>query len=248
MSNKHDANLRKRPVINFQIGLIASLLFTYVMFEVWTTDPNQYAVTPAGDINIEEVYAITDFTIEPDVKPEIVKKSKPKPIPVSVEPVIAKKDEVVTPEKEFKNEEPTIEIPADKTVKIIEKPTKKIDNTTYSVLGVEMAPVYPGCEGLSSNKERIACFSGKISRMISRKFNGDLGTELGLSGKQRIYVQFEIDKNGKVQHIKARGPHKQLEKEAIRVVGYLPKMIPAKQSKTAVKVKYSLPIVFEVLD
>ncbi|MHA7055998.1 hypothetical protein ACWGOQ_0002175 [Aquimarina sp. M1] len=37
MSNKHDAKVRKSTLVNFQIGLMISLLFTYVMFEMYTS-------------------------------------------------------------------------------------------------------------------------------------------------------------------------------------------------------------------
>jgi protein TonB len=57
---------------------------------------------------------------------------------------------------------------------------------------------------------------------------------------------FKIDKKGEIVDIRARAPHKRLEKEAIRVVSILPKMKPGRQRGKAVGVKYSLPIVFNV--
>ena len=44
----------------------------------------------------------------------------------------------------------------------------------------------------------------------------------------------------------ARAPHARLEKEAKRVVGLLPKMIPGKQRGRPVNVTYMLPISFNV--
>jgi len=83
--------------------------------------------------------------------------------------------------------------------------------------------------------------------LVNRKFNADLAANLGLTpGKKRIFVIFKIDNTGKVVNIRARAPHKSLEKEAIRVVSLIPKMTPGKQRGRAVGVKYSLPIVFNV--
>ena len=65
-------------------------------------------------------------------------------------------------------------------------------------------------------------------------------------GKQKIWVQFTIDKNGKVVALFARSPYRVLEKEAKRVLNKLPKMTPGKQRAHHVAVKYTLPIVFEV--
>lgn len=90
--------------------------------------------------------------------------------------------------------------------------------------------------------------SDKIQEFVNKKFNTDLASELGLSGRQRINVIFKIDKTGEVVGIRARAPHPGLEKEAARVIGLLPKMQPGKQRGKAVTVPYSLPIVFQVQD
>ena len=85
-----------------------------------------------------------------------------------------------------------------------------------------------------------------MQKHVSRKFNADLAGDLGLSGKQKIYVQFKITKTGGIQIIGARAPHKKLEKEARRVVNLLPKMQPGKQRGRPVNVTYMLPITFDV--
>ena len=111
---------------------------------------------------------------------------------------------------------------------------------------VENVPVFPGCESDNNSKKR--CFSERIAKFVQRKFNTELGADLGLSGRQRVNVIFKIDKTGNVIDIRARAPHPRLEKEAIRVVNLLPKMQPGKQRGKAVIVPYSLPIIFQVQD
>ena len=64
--------------------------------------------------------------------------------------------------------------------------------------------------------------------------------------KRKFTYYFKIDHKGDIVNVQARGPHARLEKEAIRVVKTLPKMIPAKQRGKAVSVKYTLPITLEV--
>jgi protein TonB len=89
--------------------------------------------------------------------------------------------------------------------------------------------------------------SKKIQKHVNRRFNTELAQELGLSeGKKRIDIAFTIDENGNVTGIQSRAPHPKLKKEAERVVRLLPKMEPGKQQNKAVKVKYTLPIVFRV--
>ena len=90
--------------------------------------------------------------------------------------------------------------------------------------------------------------SEKISQFVNRKFNTELGSELGLSGVNRIYVRFKIDQKGNIVDIGSRGPHPRLESEAERVIKLLPQRRPGKQRGKAVGVLYSLPIVFQVQD
>lgn len=110
----------------------------------------------------------------------------------------------------------------------------------------EQVPVYPGCEDKINNTDKKTCMSASISQFVSRTFNTGIADDLGLEGRQRINVIFIIDKTGKVNNIRARAPHPELEKEAIRVISKLPKMTPGIQRAKAVNVPFSLPILFQV--
>lgn len=115
------------------------------------------------------------------------------------------------------------------------------------VLPIFKFPVFPGCKG--NNDELSKCMSHGIRKHINRKFNTSLAQDLGLSGgKKRILVQFNINKEGLVSNIKARAPHPRLEKEGIRIFNLLPKMISGKQDNEPIKIKYSIPIVFNIED
>ena len=85
-------------------------------------------------------------------------------------------------------------------------------------------------------------------KFVRKKFNADLGSQLGLTGINRVIVQFKIDKSGNVTDVRSRAPHPRLEEEAARVINSLPKMQPGKQRGKPVGVMYSLPIVFQVQD
>ena len=112
---------------------------------------------------------------------------------------------------------------------------------------IGQVPIHPDCENLKTNKELKYCLSRSVQKHVTRKFNIDLAQYLGLSpGKKRIFVMFKIDKNGDIKDVISRGPHMELENEAIRVVYSLPKMKPGKTGNEAVAVKYSLPISFIV--
>ena len=83
----------------------------------------------------------------------------------------------------------------------------------------------------------------KIAAFVGSNYDTSLSKNLGLeAGKKRVYVQFEIDKTGKIVNVRARGPHEALEKEAVRVVSSLPAMQPGENNGKKVGVKYTLPI------
>lgn len=245
MSNKHDANVRKSTLVNFQIGLIASLLFTFVMFETYTSV--SVVIPPDGEFDDAEDVSFTMdvFRVEkPKVKKKLVEVKKVKK-QVLVEPKKVNKESVIeklTKELGAVSEKGKVKaVPVDSILDIVE--TEQI---TYDINKVTVAPIYPGCEGLSSNEERIACLSSKIKKIVSYKFNADLGTEYGLKGVQRIHVQFQVSKDGAINDVKVRAPHPALEKETRRVVGKFSKMKPGKIGKDPVNVKYFLPISFKI--
>ncbi|WP_299432413.1 energy transducer TonB [uncultured Aquimarina sp.] len=245
MSNKHDVNVRKSTLVNFQIGLVASLLFTYVMFEVYTSDSIDKIIS--DPIVEEDEQFIWDGAFEVYQEPEqkVVAQKRPEPIPDPTEFEVVKDDVVLDDIKEeFKSVEPVESTPFNPDA-LVDKEEEEIpENVPFSI--VEDVPIFPGCERLKTNKERAACFSEKIGKIISRKFNTDIGSEYGLSGVQRIYALFDVAADGTVQNIQVRAPHPKLKKEAERVIGLFPTMTPGKQRKTPVTVKYQLPIVFKV--
>lgn len=128
------------------------------------------------------------------------------------------------------------------------KGSKKIDLKPTKVIDwiLEKVPVYPGCEKLKGNNALKKCMSQKISQFVGKNFNTGLARDLGLSGRQKIFVIFKIDKTGKPVGIRARSNQKELKDEAIRVISQLPHMTPGYQRGKPVIVPYSLPIIFEV--
>ena len=111
---------------------------------------------------------------------------------------------------------------------------------------IENVPIFPGCEKEKGRTAQTNCMNQKITQFIQRRFNTDLGSQLGLRGIQQIMVVFTIDVNGEITNIMARGPHSRLESEARSVVEKLPKMQQGSQRGKKVPVTYTLPIRFEV--
>jgi len=230
------ANLESYTKLFLQLGLVLALLIIYVGIEYKTFDRS---LADLGDGNNQE-------EIEEDIPiTERIEQIKPPPPP----PPAPEKIEVVEDEKEV--EETVLEsteTDEDEAVEIeeIEEAVEEeevAEDVPFAI--IEDVPVFPGCKGTKAQKK--ACLNKSMQKPVARKFNADLATDLGLSpGKKKIFIQFKITKTGGIQILGARAPHARLEKEAKRVVGLLPKMIPGKQRGRPVNVTYMLPISFNV--
>lgn len=238
---KKHKRARLSPYSNlfFQLGLLLSLVIIYIALE-WKT------VDRAVDEFNQTIFQAEEFIDIPITEKLLeVKPPPPPPAPEAIE-VVADQEEIIetvfesteTDESEFIEVKEIYEIE-----EVIEEEEVEKD-IPFAI--IEEAPVYPGCTGTKAQKKK--CFQDKITAHVSKHFKISLAQDLGLSpGKKKIYVQFRIDKNGEINNIKARGPHKRLEKEAIRVIGLLPAMTPGKQRTEPVRVSYTLPITLIVL-
>ena len=231
-----NADVGRNSALYFTIGLLLMLFLTHYAINHKTYDKSNIDI---GKLDLGE-----DLEEEAIVTEQLQTPPPPPPPPPAAPEVI----EVVENEEEV--EETVIEsTETDQEEEIAEIEDVEVEEVEedievpFSV--IENVPVFPGCEG-GNNDAKKDCMNKKIAQFIGKKFNTDLAGELGLSGVQKIYVLFKIDKNGEVTDIRARAPHPRLEKEAERVVNLLPKMIPGKQRGKPVRVPYSLPISFQV--
>ncbi len=224
----------------FQLGLLLSLVLIYVALEWKTVD----RVVSQFDQALFQTEEIMDIPITERIL-EVKPPPPPPPSPEVIE-IVADQEEIIetvlesteTDESEF------IEIQElDEIVEIIEEEEVEKD-IPFAI--IEEPPVYPGCTGTKAQKKK--CLQDKITKHVNKNFRTELAQDLGLApGKKKIYVQFRIDKNGEINNVRARGPHKRLEKEAIRVVELLPQMTPGKQRTRPVRVSYTLPITLVIL-
>lgn len=232
------ADVGRNSSVYFAVGLALMLALTYLTINYKTYDKSAIDI---GQINmdqeLEEEIPITEQLQTPPPPP-------PPPAAPEVIEVVEDEEEVeetVIESTETSQDEEIIEveeIEVEEVEEDIEVPFAVIENV----------PVFPGCENQSGNNAKKQCMSDKIAEFVNKKFNTELASDLGLTGRQRINVIFKIDKNGDITGVRARAPHPALEKEASRVIGLLPKMKPGKQRGKSVIVPYSLPIVFVVQD
>lgn len=225
------ADLSKNSNLYFVIGLSVILLISWQAIE-WKTyekDLYGYEALNVDDDDDEEV-PIT----------EQIKTPPPPPPPPPAPEVI----EVVEDEEEV--EETVIEsteTDQEEIVEIVEVEEVEEDiDVPFAV--IEDVPIYPGCEKVPKSQRRT-CFQEQINKHIRKNFRyPEIAQEMGIQG--RVYVQFVIAKDGAITNIRMRGPDKNLEKEAQRIISKLPQMTPGKQRGRAVRVPFSIPITFRL--
>ncbi|MFL1010761.1 energy transducer TonB [Flavisericum labens] len=244
-SQKHDTNLQKNSTLYFQIGLIVCLLTAYGLLEM---EFETKSVDIVSTIAIEDDFAevsIENFEVYEESKPEPQEKlQKEVKLIDEIDEVdndykIEKELNVVTAEQ---NTSPDKPIDPGK-VNVVDKPEEE----NIPVAFIQNVPIYPGCEKSKSNDERRKCMSDKITKLIQRKFEGgNIASDYGLTGKQKIFVRFTVDKTGHVKDIQTKAPIPELREEAKRVIKLIPEMTPGRQNNKNVGVVYDVPIIFQV--
>ena len=225
------ADLTKNSSLYFAIGLASVLFISWQAIE-WKT----YEKTGYG----YEALNVEDEDDEEVPITEQLKTPPPPPPPPPAPEVI----EIVEDEEEV--EETVIEsteTDQEEIVEIVEVEEVEEDiDVPFAV--IEDVPIYPGCEKVPKSQRR-SCFQEQINKHIRKNFRyPEIAQEMGIQG--RVYVQFVIAKDGAITNIRMRGPDKNLEKEAQRIISKLPQMTPGKQRGRAVRVPFSIPITFRL--
>ncbi|MBT6161366.1 energy transducer TonB [Flavobacteriaceae bacterium] len=226
-------DLSKNSSLYFVIGLALILFFTWQAIEWKSYEKSLYDYEA---LNVEE-----DDDEEIPITEQI--KTPPPPPPPPPAPEII---EVVEDEEEV--EETVIESTETDEDEIVEVEEVEIEEEFEDVdvpfAVIEDVPIFPGCEKVKKS-ERRDCFQEQMNKHIRKNFRyPEIAQEMGIQG--RVYVNFIIAKDGQITNIRMRGPDKNLEKEAERIVSKLPQMTPGKQRGRPVRVPFSIPITFRL--
>lgn len=151
--------------------------------------------------------------------------------------VSSKKTSVSTNEKQNYKDPKQKKVIANIKTNEGEEAEGEIDDVKFA--SVKQGPIFPGCQNAL---DKSKCMILKINEFVRKNFDVGFGSQLDLSGRNRVVVQFTIDKYGNVTEVSAEGPHRSLEDEAIRVIKNLPKMTPGVQNGQNIDMSYDLPI------
>ena len=235
--------LEKFSTIFTQIGLVIVLFIVYVTLE-YQTEQKSVASKPEKDFQYVVLQPEQEIMYQEEKK--IVQKTAPIKhqkliLDHEIKKVDDKTDETITVLP--KNPEPN-SFDINNIVTVDEPIDDEPEMVDYVI--IENAPIFKGCEGLSK-VENKKCFDKKMNQFVQRNFDSQLATDIGLrSGKYKIYTQFVIDNKGNVVDIQIRAPHAKLTIETQELIEKLPKFTPGKQREKPVKVRYTLPISFQV--
>lgn len=121
----------------------------------------------------------------------------------------------------------------------------KAENPT--IFSVEQLPMFEACKGLARSEQK-ECFDSQLAKAISRNLtypesdyeNGKQGTAL---------VEFIIDEKGNITNVVSVDNKRatyEMRMAAEKAIKKIPRIIPAKQGKESVKIKYIIPVSFKL--
>ena len=223
--------------INRNSGLYFAIGLAFTMFVVWRAlEWKKYDEV----INYDIALNVEDQLDEEVPLTEQIKTPPPPPPPAAPEVIEVVEDEEEVEETVIESTETSQE---EEVIEIEEVEVEEIDeDISVPFAVIEDVPVFPGCEGASDKK---SCFQEQMQKHIRKHFRyPEIAQEMGVQG--RVNVMFVIQRDGSIGGIRMRGPDKNLEAEALRIIELLPDMTPGKQRGRPVKVPFSIPITFRL--
>ena len=217
------ANLEKRSTIFFEIGLVTAIALVLIAFE-WTSSgfkTNEFEVNQADQAE-QEIIPITRQ-----------EKPKPKPPePPKVTEILQIVDNNVNLQDELQLEDLEADINTEVQEINYDVADEEDDSGDQIFFIVEDMPTFQGKD--------VNAFRDWVAKRLKYP---EIAAENGISG--RVFVRFVVEPNGVVDNVTVvRGVDPALDAEAIRVVKSSPKWSPGKQRGKAVRVAYTIPIVF----
>lgn len=219
------ADLENKKSTWLLVGYVIVLAFMFVAFE-WTQ----------RDIKIDTSQAVTDLVFEEEIipiteQPEQVTPPPPE-APAIAETLTIVEDDADVEETAIVSSEELNQAVEIKYVPVAVEEEEPEEQTIFEV--VEEMPEFPngGMAGL------MQFLSKNIKYPTIAQENGTQG---------RVTVQFVVNKDGSIVDAKVlRGVDPYLDKEALRVIGTMPKWKPGKQRGKPVRVKYTVPVMFRL--
>lgn len=244
---KMRANSTKRH----NMAMLAVLVIALVGFSIPTL------IKLATPVQKEEMIEVTTLSAleEPEIKQEEMKRVAPvAPPPPALKssikftaPVI-KKDTEVNEDNEIKSQEELTNTKVAISIADV-KGNDEANGKDIADLKQVVTQAEPEAEKVFDMVEQMPAFPGGQAELMSYLSKNikypTIAQENGTQG--RVIIQFVVERDGSITDVRiARGVDPYLDKEAVRVIKSMPKWIPGKQNGKAVRVKFTVPVMFRL--
>ena len=222
------ADLERGKTLSILMGFVVGLAVMFVGFE-WTTRDVMVVQASDGvaDIIAEEEVEITRPENTPPPPP-------PPPAPVVTEVLNVVEDDVELEQQDIlssEDDQTTAQEAVYTPPPAVEEEEEEEAQQIFTV--VEEMPKFPG-----GDAELLKFIAKSIKYPVIAQENGIQG---------RVICAFVVNRDGTVVDAQVlRGVDPSLDKEALRVIGTMPKWSPGKQRGKPVRVKYTVPITFRL--
>ena len=215
-----DADLEKKKPTLFLIGFIFALAVVLLAFEYKSYDASLNGFVINVDDEELELPPLTNTTPPPPPPPPPPPKA-PEVLELVEEDEIEEEQELDIDDEADENTE----------VEVREQEEEEVEEPTFTI--VEDMPTFPGGEA-------------KMYEYLYKNLKYPaMAKDAGITGT--VYVNFVIDKNGKITNVNVlRGIGGGCDEAAIAAVEKMPDWKPGKQRGKAVKVSYNLPVKFQL--
>lgn len=221
------ADLENKRSTWLLVGYVIVLAFMFIAFE-WTK----------RDVKIDTSQAVADLVFEEEIEIPITEQpEQATPPPPSEAPAIVESLTIVDDDMEVESTEIASSEETGQAVEIAYVPPtveeEEVEEQEIFEV-VEQMPEFPngGMAGL------MQYLSKNIKYPTIAQENGTQG---------RVTVQFVVNADGSIVDAKViRGVDPYLDKEALRVINSMPKWKPGMQRGKAVRVKYTVPVMFRL--
>ncbi len=222
------ADLEKGKTMSVLMGFIVGLAVLFVGFE-WSTKDVMV---------VDETEQVQDVIAEEEI--EITRQENtPPPPPPAAAPAVAEVLTVVDDDVEL----------ADVEIASSEDDASAAQQETYVAPVVEEEEEEEAAQQIFTVVEKQPEFPGGMSELM--KFLAKsikypvIAQENGIQG--RVVCSFVVNRDGSIVDIQVmRGVDPSLDKEAVRVIGTMPKWKPGEQRGKPVRVRFILPVQFRL--
>ncbi|MEA5062878.1 MAG: energy transducer TonB [Petrimonas sp.] len=219
------ANIETHKLTSILMGIVVAVALLFFAFE-WSSETKKLDENViVQDVLAEEEIEITRRDPLPPPPPPPPAPETPEIIEVVQEKVDTKI--VINTEDDASKRQMEAYVPPP-------PPKPKVEEVTEEIfVVVEEQPEFPG-----GNTAMMKFLSDNIKYPVIAQENGIQG---------RVITNFVVERDGSITDVQVvRGVDPSLDKEAIRVIQSMPKWKAGKQRGSAVRVRFTLPVVFRL--